>query len=201
MAFDPNKHLQSIKGQPYLGAQWRLVWFRDAQPNGRITTELLEHKPGDYAVFRATVSTPDGATSTGHKLVTAKQFGDYLAKSETQSIARALAAAGYGTQYAIELTEEDVTDDDPATASDAPAQTPQKPSPAPPDRARISAAERDTIQQLIADTGLDIQKICQRYKVPSLADLTPADGLDLKRKLLSLKNDQAKETAGVSPAV
>lgn len=133
--FNPREHLMNIKNKQgateYLPVQWRLVWFRQECPNGTIETELVhldldkETEEETYvwnqekrrsekviktakgiAIFRATVKDGKGGIATGTKMEKAASFPDYLEKSETGSVGRALAALGYGTQFAPELNEE-----------------------------------------------------------------------------------------------
>ncbi len=97
-AFEPKNYLTRISGADYLEVKWRLVWFRNENPNGRIQTELVSHLD-DTAVFRATVEIPDGGSATGWGSEEANDFGDYIEKAETKALGRALAALGYGTQF------------------------------------------------------------------------------------------------------
>ncbi len=135
LPFNPREHLMNIKNRQgsteYLPVQWRLVWFRQECPNGTIETELVhldldkETEEETYvwnqekrrsekviktarglAIFRATVKDGKGGVATGTKMEKAASFPDYLEKAETGSIGRALAALGYGTQFAPELNEE-----------------------------------------------------------------------------------------------
>ena len=128
MAFNPNEHLIQLKSkqgaQDYLPVQWRLVWFRQECPLGTIETELVhldldkETEEETYvwnnekrrsekviktakgiAIFRAIVKDGKGGMAIGTKMEKAASFPDYLEKSETGSIGRALAALGYGTQF------------------------------------------------------------------------------------------------------
>lgn len=132
--FNPREHLLMIKNRQgpseYLPVQWRLVWFRNECPDGTIETELVhldldketeeeafvwnaEKRRSEkvtktargIAVFRATVRDGKGGVATGTKMEKAASFPDYLEKAETGSIGRALAALGYGTQFAPELNE------------------------------------------------------------------------------------------------
>jgi hypothetical protein len=134
MAFNPNEHLIQIKNRggaaDYLPVQWRLVWFREACPNGTIETEIVlleldketeeeafvwnnEKRRSEkviktargVAVVRAVVKDGKGGIATGTKMEKASAFPDYLEKAETGSIGRALAALGYGTQFAPDLDE------------------------------------------------------------------------------------------------
>jgi hypothetical protein len=133
-AFNPNEHIIQLKSrqgaQDYLPVQWRLVWYRSLCPEGTIETELVhldldketeeetfvwnnEKRRSEkviktakgIAVFRATVTDGKGGKATGTKMEKAASFSDYLEKAETGSIGRALAALGYGTQFAPELSE------------------------------------------------------------------------------------------------
>lgn len=132
--FNPHEHLIEIKNSKgkalYLEVKWRLCWFREACPNGTIETEMvlldldreteeetyawnsetrrsekiIKRAPG-LAIFRATVKDGNGGIATGTKTEKAASFGDFVEKAETGAIGRALAALGYGTQFAPELEE------------------------------------------------------------------------------------------------
>lgn len=133
--FDPNQHVIKLKSkqgeQDYLPVQWRLVWYRSVCPEGTITTELIhldldkECSVESYvwnaqtrksekvmkmakgiAIFRATITDGKGGSATGTGSECAADFTDYVEKAETKSIGRALAALGYGTQFAPELNEQ-----------------------------------------------------------------------------------------------
>lgn len=116
-AFEPSRYLVKLKGKEYLEVKWRLVWFRDQYPQGCITTRLVEHERTfttnsqglkvldnqSYATVQAAVYAGPGETSllaTGYGTEHQGDFGDYLEKAETKAIGRALAAAGFGTQFA-----------------------------------------------------------------------------------------------------
>ncbi len=134
-SFNPNEHVMQLKSKDglkdYLPVQWRLVWFREQCPNGTIETEIVhldldketeeevfawnnEKRRSEkvtktargLAVFRAVVRDGKGGVATGTKMEKAASFGDFLEKAETGAIGRALAALGYGTQFAPELNEE-----------------------------------------------------------------------------------------------
>ena len=147
-AFDPMRYLTKVNGRDYLTVQWRLVWLRAVHPLAQIETELVKIADGG-AIFRATVTLPpdhvrlvsqdDGtiearawsASATGYGSETADDFSDYIEKAETKAIGRALAALGFGTQFALDFGEPIA--DAPAERSPRPA--PQRQSqPAPPAR-------------------------------------------------------------------
>ncbi|HTI13062.1 MAG TPA: hypothetical protein VL461_00630 [Dictyobacter sp.] len=132
--FNPNEHLIQLKSKDgpkdYLPVQWRLVWFREQCPQGTIETEelvvdldreveeeayvwnserrrsekIVKHGKG-YARYRATVTDGKGGKATGTKSENAASFPDFAEKAETGAIGRALAALGYGTQFAPDLDE------------------------------------------------------------------------------------------------
>lgn len=96
--FDANRYLTHIGGKPYLEVRWRILWLRSVAPDARIRTRLVSDD-GKRAVFRATVSIPGAGSATGYGSETEGDFHDYLEKSETKAIGRALGALGYGTQF------------------------------------------------------------------------------------------------------
>lgn len=133
--FNPREHLITLKNRQgsseYLPVQWRLVWFRLECPNGTIETEIIHLDPDKeteeetyawnnetrrsekviktargLAIVRATIRDGKGGVATGTKMEKAASFGDWLEKSETGAIGRALAALGYGTQFTDNEFEE-----------------------------------------------------------------------------------------------
>jgi hypothetical protein len=106
--FDPKQKITKMQGKDYLEVKWRVVWFRDENPKGRILTDLLPD-----GIVKATIIDGEGNTlATGHG--TPKMQG--VAKSrpvegaETAAIGRALAHAGYGTQFTDEDEGEHLAD-------------------------------------------------------------------------------------------
>lgn len=146
--FNPNDHLMQIKNRngsaDYLPVAWRLVWFREQCPDGQIETEVVlldldrETEEEGYAwnndtrrsekvikrangiaIFKATIKDGKGGIATGTKCEKAASFPDFLEKAETGSIGRALAALGYGTQFAPDLDEAHRIVDSPVDTSNA----------------------------------------------------------------------------------
>lgn len=107
--FDPNPHVMKLKGKDYLEVKWRLVWFRSDHPaesGWAIITEAQDVQDNS-ARFMARVVDPEGRTvATGTKTETKAGFGDFVEKSETGAIGRALALLGYGTQFCGEELDE-----------------------------------------------------------------------------------------------
>jgi len=109
MTFNPREHLTNISGKQYLGAAPRMQWFRDENPHGRITTDLLSSEP---AIVRAEVYDEDGVMlASGMAMAIdkggTKWAGRSVEKAETAAIARALKHAGYGTEFALDDTDDD----------------------------------------------------------------------------------------------
>jgi hypothetical protein len=133
--FNPNTHLIQIKSgqssKDYLPVQWRIVWFRSLFPQGTIETKMLQldldrdteeeafvwnpekkrsektikHAKG-YCVFYAVIKDGVGGMATGTKSEKAASFPDFIEKSETGAIGRALAGLGFGTQFTGDEFEE-----------------------------------------------------------------------------------------------
>jgi len=115
MAFNPEQHLTDIKGRKYLDVKWRIVWFRESHPKGRIETELFT--VGDMIVARATIVDSHGeilasgsSTVRDAKQNEATWAGRVVEKAETAAIGRALAHAGFGTQFTGEDDGDNLAD-------------------------------------------------------------------------------------------
>lgn len=103
--FDAKSKITKMQGKDYLEVKWRIAWFRDEHPKGAILTELASHDP---VIVKATILDDDNRVmSTGFG--TPKMQG--VAKTrpfegaETAAVGRALAHAGYGTQFTDEFDE------------------------------------------------------------------------------------------------
>jgi hypothetical protein len=108
--FDPRPYLRTIvsdgKQTEYLDVRWRLAWLRTDHPATRITTEHIV-LDDEFAVFRAMVQIPGGGCATGYGSETRDDWYDFIEKAETKAIGRALAALGYGTQFAIDFESDE----------------------------------------------------------------------------------------------
>lgn len=105
--FEPDVFLTNLsadKENPnyYLEVKYRVLWFRIANPDGRIETELLSVNDG-LAIIKATVITSNGtvlACSHGTCLIGNNQDPyKSIETAETKATGRALNLAGYGTVY------------------------------------------------------------------------------------------------------
>ena len=112
--------LLNLKGKEYLQAAHRILWFREERPLWSIETEFLQIT-ADVAIAKATVKDEAGRIiATAHKSETPAGFPDYIEKSETGAIARAMALIGFGTQFAQELEEGERLADSPQSPKGKP---------------------------------------------------------------------------------
>ncbi len=100
--FNAQEHITIIDGGAYLEVKWRLVWLREQHPDAVIETNMVESSR-DHAIFKASVQLPDGAAATGWGSEYREQFQNFIEAAETKALGRALAALGFGTQFAGDL--------------------------------------------------------------------------------------------------
>jgi hypothetical protein len=88
-------------GKQYLQVADRIVWFREEYPEGTIETTLVElDRQAGFCMYRARVTTGKGGFAEASGTETSKDFGDYIEKSETKAVGRALGYLGFGTASA-----------------------------------------------------------------------------------------------------
>ncbi len=99
-------HLLNLRGKDYLEVKYRLVWLREEHPDYTIETEFVE-RGEKHSLAKATIRNSQGRIiATAHKYEDKSGFGDFLEKSETGAIGRALALIGYGTQFCADELDE-----------------------------------------------------------------------------------------------
>jgi hypothetical protein len=108
--------LMNLKGKDYLQVAYRIVWFREEEPQSGIETKYLILE-ADRAVCQATITRDGKVVAMATKSEDRKGFADFIEKSETGAIGRALALLGYGTQFTLpDLDEGDRLADSPVQA-------------------------------------------------------------------------------------
>jgi hypothetical protein len=234
--FNPREHLIELKSkqgtQEYLPVQWRLVWFREACPQGEIQTELITldldretqeeiyawnnetrrsekviKRAKGYALFKATVKDGKGGIATGYKSEKAASFSEFAEKAETGAIGRALAALGYGTQFAPELEEQhrivDAPVDRSTSANDSngnerkPIASVRTPAIGSNNKARETPIEENAADTLATDQQLaSIHKLCQHLGKPEPEHPDTLSYKDAKALITQLSheyNDQKQQ--------
>lgn len=175
---DPNtgKDKWVSEEHQYLDVKWRIVWFRQVYPEGYIETrEILVNDQ----LARIEASIYDSDPSAGGKClararrqVMAAGFQDYTEKAETQAVGRALALAGFGTQFCDELDEEESFADSPVEANNNLPSTGGKPGQT--DENGIISTEH--VYRVAASKGLSKQDtnllLHFKYHKTNAADLT-----------------------------
>jgi len=107
-SFDLEQYMIPMKGgKKYLPVAPRIAWLREVYPDAQVDIELVFHDPdAKLAVARARVVIPStDASASDYGSETAKDFNDYLEKSCTKALGRAVASLGFGTLMAQELDE------------------------------------------------------------------------------------------------
>ena len=192
MTFNPNEHLRKLnKDSEYLDVKWRLVWFREKHPHGVISTEMLHmDMEKGLAVFKASIDDGEGGHAEGHGSETLRDFRDFIEKAETKAIGRALAALGYGTQFAPELEEGQRIVDSPVERK----QTSQAPRPAP-NGTRPAAPAEITPANITEQQISSIRNLSNHLKKtvpPGIAEISYDDAVKIIQKLTA-EYRQAKQ--------
>lgn len=114
--------LIDLKGKDYLLVAHRVQWFRAEKPDWGIETDVRIE--GKSCLATAWIKDPSGRTiAMAHKVEDSTGFPDFVEKSSTGAIGRALALCGYGTQFASELDEGSRIVDSPMSRVTAPTAT------------------------------------------------------------------------------
>lgn len=171
-----NEGLQGIdvKGKNYVEVNKRVMGFRELEPNGTITTDIVSCENG-VVVMKATVLDGEGKVlGTGYAYE--KESSSFINKTsyiencETSAVGRALGFCGIGVDNSIASAEE--------VANAIKQQEAQKEKPKldrknnEPSPTGITPGGVDYITELCIKTGTDPAKVMSGYKVNSFFDLT-----------------------------
>ncbi|HEY0755013.1 MAG TPA: hypothetical protein VGD98_13730 [Ktedonobacteraceae bacterium] len=222
--FNPNDHLIQIKGRngfsDYLPVQWRLVWLRSVYPNASVETEMLHldlereveatlevwseekqqaekvvKRNKGLAIFKAIVRDGSGGVGTGTKSETAANFPDFIEAAETGAIGRALAALGFGTQFAPELQEEHRIVDSPVARSQTSSGNGRRSTPATIARvaekkADYNAPDNDEANQSVTEAQISsLHRLYERLSKPEPENLRTLNYLAAKELIAQLSQE------------
>ncbi|NMB32739.1 MAG: hypothetical protein GX992_00645 [Clostridium sp.] len=187
---NPRTNTWETQYADYLEIKWRMVWFR--QENKENTQTIVLDKtinPNDrFAYFELQVSDSKGNTEVGVGSETGDDFHDYIEKAYTKAYGRALAALGYGTQFAPELEEGERIADSPVDikSQEVPGGSEQGDS--------ITEPQRRAIYAIYSSMSINEEEMKQiihdRYHKQDSKYLTKKEASDLIDYLNDLKETQ-----------
>lgn len=163
-----NKKTGKITKKEYAEVNQRIKAFRMVYPMGCIKTKMISNGNG-VCVFRAEVyadylgETAEGvngrliATGTAYEKEDSSFINQtsYIENCETSAVGRALGMAGFGIDTSVASAEEVQN----AMLNQA-------------EREKISDVQLHALQLRCGKEGMDVEKLCELYKVKSLADLS-----------------------------
>jgi hypothetical protein len=98
--FDPREHIRELQdGREYLDLKWRLVWLRNQEPDATVESQVVAAGEDDV-VCRATISLQSGGSATAHGSARRGESERAVEEAEGRALSRALAALGFGAEYA-----------------------------------------------------------------------------------------------------
>lgn len=155
-----------IKGKEYAEVNQRVKAFRMLCPSGNILTEMLSNENG-VCVFKATIIDEEKnvlATGTAYEKENSSFINktSYIENCETSAVGRALGFAGFGIDAAIRSAEEEANAEIQQEALKTEDISNQK----------ISEVKVKALIARCESDGVDVTKLCELYKVKTLADLT-----------------------------
>ena len=169
--FDPSQMLKVYddNSEPYLEVPGRLIWFRLKYPEGSIQTEL-ESFENSMAIVKATILNNNEVIATAHGTAFLSEDNEYGLKAiecaETAAVGRALAYAGFGTQYCSnELGTPERVD---GATPEAPEVKEEKETTKPKNRGRQPKAEKEasdekaTEQSAEEPTEVDVKTVSEK---------------------------------------
>lgn len=174
----------------YLDVKYRLLWFRLHRPNGKIDSEIIQIDGRSAVVCcRVYADKSDPADqfigkAYSQRFSTEERFGDrFLETAETAAKGRALADAGYGTQFC--MNGETLA----SIIADAPIKMPPDEEPEHPGNVAVTFTAQQPEGYVQMSSGAKTQKETPMQQVKPTAS-EPPKTLDEYLKIMTL--DQAK---------
>jgi hypothetical protein len=212
--FRPNDHLMQIKNRngyaDYLPVQWRLVWFNEQCPEGKITivekiidpdrevekevmqwnnetrrSEKVVKSARGWAYFHVRVEDGKGKVGEAVKSESAVDFDDYIEKADTGATGRALAKIGYGTQFAPEFDEQHRIVDAPVERAQAEVNGNGRKVIAAINKHSDTAAQAPATDQQLAS----LRKLCQHLGRPEPDNLDAMTHQEARELILQLSHE------------
>jgi hypothetical protein len=172
----------------YLEVKWRMVWFRNENRENTRTSirdKIIDTK-SRFSYYELEIVDSKGNVEIGVGSETGDDFEDYIEKAYTKAYGRALAALGYGTQFAPELEEGENVMDSPVESQKGKAEAVTSERP-------ITEAQRRAIYAIYNALGYSeaqMREIIQnRYNKSESKSLTRREASDLIDYLNSIKNE------------
>ncbi|HVB74525.1 MAG TPA: hypothetical protein VNE38_13300 [Ktedonobacteraceae bacterium] len=232
--FKPNEHLMQIKNRggsaDYLPVQWRLVWFNEKCPEGKITiiekiidpdrevekeamqwnnetkrSEKVVKRARGWAYFHVRAEDGKGKVGEAVKSESAVDFDDYIEKADTGATGRALAKIGYGTQFAPEFDEQHRIVDAPVERANA-FQYASNGNGSRTNGASAATASSQALDEKQANTPAteqqlaSLRKLCQHLGRPEPEDQGKMSYLSAKELILQLSREYNEQRQNRSKA-
>lgn len=181
---EANAQIQTtdIKGKKYAEVNQRIKAFRMVHPNGAIITDIISLDDG--VVTMKTTIYDDDAKVIGTGTAQEKESSSFINKTsfiencETSAVGRALGMCGFGIDTSIASYEEVVN----AIENQ--------------DRIKNEKPSEIHIKALIATAeakGVPIEKLCKKYKLKAIADITMAQYTECAKGLNGMPDVKENE--------
>ena len=158
------------KGKDYAEVPQRVQAFRKLFPEGTIKTEILSCENG-VCIMQASVYAGDRllATGTAYEREGAGFVNktSYIENCETSAVGRALGMAGFGIDTSVASKEEV----EQAIAQQEDAKNPGGKVDAGLNN-KIDLAKANVLRKKCQDSGINIDKVCELYKINALTDMS-----------------------------
>ena len=178
-----------VKGKDYVEVHKRVMAFRELEPNGTITTEIIDNT-GGVVLMKTTVADGDGvilATGYAYEKESSSFINktSYIENCETSAVGRALGFCGIGVDASIASAEEVQN----AIQQQEDAQKKQEPL--------ASTAEKKVFYDRCEQLGVNYKTIAKQAGATSMASMTKEQQ---GRALIILKEIEEEKQAQIDAA-